>query len=59
MKLPLLRFQRIIMGYEQNKDTDEFDISMVTDFNSAKNRICYKLINAEHNAVLLVVNIGF
>lgn len=45
--------QRIQRVYEENKVTDDFDVSMVTDFSRAKNRICCKLINAERNAELL------
>ena len=45
--------ERIIRVYNENKVTDDFDISMVTDFSRAKNRICYKLVNAERNAELL------
>lgn len=45
--------KRILKVYEENKVTDNFDVSMVTDFDRARNRICCKLINAERNAVLL------
>lgn len=45
--------QRILKVYEENKVTDNFDVSMVTDFSRARNRICCKLINAERNAELL------
>ena len=45
--------QRILKVYEENKVTDNFDISMVTNFGRARNRICCKLINAERNAELL------
>ena len=45
--------QRILKVYEENKVTDNFDISMVTNFGRARNRICCKLINVERNAELL------
>lgn len=45
--------ERILKVYNENKVTDEFDISMVTDFNRAKHHICYKLVNAERNVDLL------
>lgn len=45
--------KRILKVYEENKVTDNFDVSMVTDFGRARNRICCKLINAERNAGLL------
>lgn len=45
--------ERILRVYYENKVSDDFDISMVTDFSRAKNRICYKLVNAERNAELL------
>lgn len=44
---------RIVKSYEENKVTEDFDISIVTDFERAKNRICYKLVNAKRNADLL------
>ena len=43
----------ILNVYEENKIVDNFEISMVTDFSHAKNRICCKLINAERNTKLL------
>lgn len=45
--------QRILKVYEENKVTDNSDVSMVTDFSCARKRICCKLINAERNAELL------
>lgn len=45
--------RRILKVYEENKVTDNFDVSMVTDFSRARNRICCKLINAERNVELL------
>jgi hypothetical protein len=45
--------QRILKTYKNNKATDDFDVSIVTNFNHAKDNICCKLINAEHNAELL------
>lgn len=45
--------QRILKVYEENRVTDNFDVSMVTDFSRARKRICCKLINAERNAELL------
>lgn len=45
--------QRILKVYEENRVTDNFDVSMVTDFSRARNRICCKLINAERNGELL------
>ena len=45
--------RRILKVYEESKVTDNFDVTMVTDFGRARNRICCKLVNAERNAELL------
>lgn len=45
--------QQIIRVYEEHKVTVDFDTASVTDFNRVKERICYKLINAERNQELL------
>lgn len=45
--------QQIIRVYEEHKVTVDFDISSVTDFNRVKDRICYKLVNFDHNRELL------
>lgn len=44
------RIQRI--HTESNPD-ESFDISSITDFSAVKNKICYRLVNAERNAALL------
>lgn len=43
----------IIETYEAHKVNCNFDASSVTDFERAKNQICYKLINADRNRDLL------
>lgn len=45
---------KIVKTYEETKVNNNFDISLVTDFERARHRICYKLINAERNADLLI-----
>ncbi|GFI45938.1 hypothetical protein IMSAGC019_01251 [Lachnospiraceae bacterium] len=45
--------KEVMRLYEQNKEAQGFDSSMVTDFNQAKDRICFKLVNAEKNRELL------
>lgn len=39
--------------YEQNKVEKNFSVDMITDFDAVKNKICFKLINAEKNQELL------
>ena len=39
--------------YEQNKVENSFSVDMLTDFDAVKNKICFKLINAEKNQELL------
>ena len=39
--------------YEASKLDLDFDISMVNSFDSVRDRLCYKLVNAERNAELL------
>ena len=43
----------IISVYESHKTTMSFDASLVTDFLACKERICYKLVNADRNKELL------
>lgn len=45
--------REFIRVYEEHKVETDFDVSCVTDFSKIQNRICYKLINAEKNEVLL------
>lgn len=51
--LPVI-VSEIISVYESHKTTMSFDASLVTDFSACKERICYKLVNAERNKELLV-----
>ena len=44
---------KVIDIYESSKLDMDFDISMVNSFDSVRNRLCYKLVNAERNAELL------
>ena len=39
--------------YEENKIGSNFDITFFTDFSNVRNRICYKLVNAERNKEML------
>lgn len=43
----------IIHMCEDNKVDREFDVTSIMDFEQVKNRICYKLVNAERNDRLL------
>ena len=43
----------IITIFEEHKVTGNFDISFFTDFDNVKDRIMYKLVNAELNSELL------
>ena len=43
----------ILSVYESHKNTMSFDASLVTDFSACKERICYKLVNADRNRELL------
>lgn len=45
--------REFIRVYEEHKVETDFDVSCVTDFSKVQSRICYKLINAEKNEVLL------
>ena len=45
--------REVMRVYGQNKEVQGFDSSMVTDFSQAKDRICFKLVNAEKNRGLL------
>ena len=45
--------QLIIRVYEEHKMNVDFDVASITDLGKVKERICYKLINAEHNQELL------
>lgn len=50
--LPVI-VSEIISVYESHKTTMSFDASLVTDFSACKERICYKLVNADRNRELL------
>lgn len=50
--LPVI-VSEIISVYESHKTTMFFDASLVTDFSACKERICYKLVNADRNRELL------
>lgn len=50
--LPVI-VSEIISVYENHKTTMSFDASLVTDFSACKERICYKLVNADRNRELL------
>lgn len=39
--------------YEQHKVEKNFDVEMISDYDAVKDRICFKLINAEKNRELL------
>ncbi len=39
--------------YEENKNNCSFDVSSITDLDLVKDKICYKVINAERNKELL------
>lgn len=43
----------IIRVYEANRVTTDFDVTSITDFNKVKERIYYKLVNAEYNEQML------
>lgn len=43
----------ILSVYDSHKNLMSFDASMVTDFSVSRDRICYKLINADRNKELL------
>jgi len=43
----------IIRVYMENREPVEFDEKDITDYERVKDRICYKLINAERNQSLL------
>ena len=45
--------QLIIRVYEEHKMNVDFDVASITDLGKVRDRICYKLINAEHNQELL------
>lgn len=45
--------REIIFLYEENKIGSNFDITFFTDFSNVRNRICYKLVNAERNKEML------
>ena len=45
--------REFIRVYEEHKVQNDFDVSSVTDFSKVQSRICYKLINAKKNEVLL------
>ena len=50
--LPII-VSEIISVYESHKTTMSFDASLVTDFSACKEKICYKLVNADRNRELL------
>ena len=43
----------IIAVYESHKVAMPFDASIVTDFSACKDKVCYKLVNADRNRELL------
>ena len=43
----------IIATYEEHKVTDNFDVTIITDFTKVQDKICYKLVNAQSNHELL------
>lgn len=43
----------IIAVYESHKVAMPFDASIVTDFSACKDKVCYKLVNADRNKELL------
>ena len=43
------RIQRI---HTESNPAESFDIGSITDFSAVKNKICYRLVNAERNAAL-------
>ena len=43
----------ILSVYESHKTTMSFDASLVMDFSACKERICFKLVNADRNRKLL------
>lgn len=45
--------REVMRVYGENRVAQDFDSSVVTDFNQAKDRICFKLVNAEKNRELL------
>lgn len=45
--------KEVMRLYGQHKTAQDFDSSMVTDFGQAKDRICFKLVNAGKNRELL------
>lgn len=45
--------REVMRVYGENRVAQDFDSSVVADFNQAKNRICFKLVNAEKNSRLL------
>lgn len=46
--------QEIICVYEKNKVVDDFDVQSVTDFMIAKEKVCYKIVNAKRNREMLM-----
>ena len=49
----LVIVSEILSVFESHKTTISFDASLVTDFSACKERICYKLVNADRNRELL------
>ena len=45
--------RQIIFLYEENRIDSNVDMSFFTDFSKVRNRICYKLVNAEKNKEML------
>ena len=45
--------KKVITLYEENKLPSGFDVTGITDFEHCKDRICFKLVNAERNSGLL------
>ncbi len=46
-------FGRIIEISEESRGMNDFDVESITDYERAKKRICYRLVNAERNQGLL------
>lgn len=46
--------KKIVQVYEKNKVQKYFSLEQVTDFENVKDRICFKLVNREKNAELLL-----
>lgn len=45
--------KKVMDFYEKTKAVQDFDVTTITDFDQVKDKICFKLINAEKNINLL------